>query len=62
MILITNTMTKPITITIVELIAMTRLSRDTFYNYIKDHSQPHLVSVDLQLSTRKVVSLSQFDC
>ena len=45
-------------IAIVELIDMTRLSRDTHLSYIKEHSQSHLVSVDLQLSTRKVVFFS----
>ena len=50
-----------ITISIVELIAMPRLSRDTYILYEGQLPQ-HLVSVVLQLSTWKNVSLSQFDC
>jgi len=50
-----------ITISIVELIAMPRLSRDTHTLY-KGQLPQHLVSVALKLSTRKVVSLSPIYC
>ena len=65
----TNTMTENITMTIVviitidivELIAMYRLSRDTYILY-KVQLPQHLVSVALELSTRKVVLVSPVYC
>jgi len=50
-----------IAIDILEFIAMTRLSRDTHILY-KGQLPQHIVSVALQLSTRKVVSLSPVYC
>jgi len=50
-----------ITISIVELIAITRLSRDTYILY-KVQLPQHLVSVALELSTRKVVLVSPVYC
>jgi len=51
----------PELIAIVEFIAMSRLSRDTHTLY-KGQLSRHLVSVALDLSTRKVVCLSTVYC
>ena len=58
----TEHITMTIAITIVFLIVISRLPRDILSTCIKDHSQPNLLLFVLQLSTRKVVSLSRVDC